>query len=183
MKYLIYILAMIPAIPVFVNSGISLDPYDDLLADTGRWMSIWFILLLALGPLFRSFRIKSGIIFKQPLGVAVYSWAILHLTSYFVFHSQPFIRASTELLTKPFLILGVIAFVLMISLGITSFKGAIRIMGKKWNVLHKLSLWTAAIGYSHALTAQKTTFTEFGGYSLIILILLAWRGFTAIRKV
>ena len=100
MKYLIYILAMLPAIPAFVNSGISLDPYDDLLADTGRWMSIWFILLLALGPLFRSFRLKSGIIFKQPLGLAVFSWAILHLTSYFVFHSQPVLRASIELLTK-----------------------------------------------------------------------------------
>ena len=183
MKLLLYILAMLPVYPTLVGVSISFDPYDTAVYETGRWMMIWFILLLSLGPLMRSFRIRQGTWGKQPLGLAVFSWALLHVLSYFVFHSSTIGRAALELVTKPFLVIGVIAFTFLILLAATSYQRAIRWLGKKWNVLHKLSLWAAALGATHGLVAQKVAINEFGAYSLIILILLMWRGLTAIRKV
>ena len=183
MKYLIYILAMMPIVPIVMGLGNSFDPYDYLIDGTARWLMIWFILLLTLGPLMRSFRIRSGIVGKQPLGLAVGTWALLHVISYFVFHSSTVGRAALDLLTKPFLVLGVISFTFLVLLAATSYQRAIRWLGKKWNILHKLSLWAAALGAAHGLVAQKVAINEFGLYALLILILLAWRGVTSLRKV
>ena len=182
MKYLIYILAMTPIIWIIPGLGSSFDPYDDLLAETGRWMMIWFIVLLSLGPVMRSFRIKSVIIGKQPLGLAVFSWAVLHVISYFTFHASPLGTALLELAIRPFLVLGVVAFLILAALAATSHQRAIRWLRKKWNILHKLSLWAGAIGAAHGLVAQKVALNEFGVYALLILILLFWRGVTNWRK-
>ena len=175
MKYLIYILTLLPLVWIIPELGSSFDPYDDILADTGRWMMIWFILLLVLGPMMRSFRSRVAWA-RQPLGLAVTTWSILHVLGYLTLHAQPLELAIAEILIKPFLILGFIAFVIILALGLTSNTWSIRRLRKKWNVLHKLALWAGALGAAHGLVAQKVAINEFGVYSLLILILLLWRG-------
>ena len=179
MKYVLYVLTLVPLL--WMELGI--DPYDELLAHTARWMMIWFIILLSLGPLMRMpSRLPHFAWARQPLGISVFTWATLHVIFYFLFHQQPLLLAGLDLLTKPFLVLGLLAFIGMIPLGLTSSMRAIRWLRKRWSVLHKLSLWVAALGSAHGLVAQKVAINEFGFYGLLILILLLWRGVNAFNK-
>ena len=183
MKYLVYILTLLPLVWIIPELGSSFDLYDDLLGDTGRWMMIWFIVLLTLGPLMRSRIVRVNTAWaRQPLGLAVTTWSILHVATYLYFHAQPLELAIAEILIKPFLVLGLIAFLIILALGLTSNTWSIRRLRKKWNVLHKLALWAGAFGAAHGLVAQKVAINEFGLYSLLILLLLSWRGINALNK-
>ena len=181
MKYLLYCLTLIPLIWILPDINSQIDPYDYLLSQTGRWMMIWLILLLTLGPLMRSYKIRTAWA-KQPLGLSVTTWSILHVLSYFSLHAEPLDRAIIEILIRPFLVLGLIAFVIILILGLTSNQLAIRKLRKRWTVLHKLALWAGAIGAAHGLVAQKVATNEFGFYSLLILLLLLWRGISTWNK-
>ena len=178
----IYILAMLPIIWELNGLGRSFDPYDQVIAASGRWMSIWLIVLLTLGPIMRTFRIRSQQIGRQPIGIAVGTWALIHVAGYFLFHAQAFNQAALQIITKPFLVLGGIAFVMIMILTATSYQKAIRWLGKKWKVIHQLSLWAAILGSSHGLVAQKIAINEFGFYSLMILIICLWRSISNLRK-
>ena len=181
-RYLIYILAMLPIIWELNGLGRSFDPYDQVIAASGRWMMIWLIVLLTLGPIMRTFRIRSQQLGRQPLGIAVGTWACIHVGGYFVYHAQSWDLAALQIITKPFLVLGGIAFIMIMILTATSCQKAIRWLGKKWKVIHQLSLWAVIVGSSHGLVAQKVAINEFGFYSLMVLVICLWRSIHNLRK-
>ena len=64
--------------------------------------------------------------------------------------SFAFDQMMADVAKRPFITMGFIAFVLMIPLALTSTKGWIRRLGRRWQVLHRLvyvSAITASIHY------------------------------------
>jgi len=76
---------------------------------------------------------------------------------------------------RPFITAGFTAFVLMIPLALTSTKGWIRRLGKRWTALHRLVYMSAIAGAVHYLWLVKSAITRPMTYLLIVGLLLAIR--------
>jgi methionine sulfoxide reductase heme-binding subunit len=79
---------------------------------------------------------------------------------------------------RPFALVGLLAFTLMIPLAATSFNRAIRWLGgTRWKALHRLVYASALLGLLHFfwMRAAKNNFKEVIIYALILSALLGWR--------
>ena len=71
--------------------------------------------------------------------------------------------------------MGMIAFTLMVPLALTSTKGWIRRLGRKWQLLHRLVYFSAAAACLHFLWKVKVAIGEPVYYAAILAVLLAFR--------
>ena len=71
--------------------------------------------------------------------------------------------------------MGMIAFMLMVPLALTSTKGWIRRLGRKWQLLHRLVYVSAAAACLHFLWKVKVVIGEPVYYAAILGALLAFR--------
>src|SRR5213079_2580812 len=100
----------------------------------------------------------------------------LHLTTYlwfdkfFVWHD---IVADIE--KRKFITVGFLGFVLMIPLAVTSTKGMIRRLGKKWTGIHRLIYVSATAGVIHYYWLVKADHRLPLTYGAILTVLLAYR--------
>jgi sulfoxide reductase heme-binding subunit YedZ len=81
----------------------------------------------------------------------------------------------TDLTKRPFITIGMLAFLLMIPLALTSTKGMIRRLGKRWGQLHRLIYVIAILGVIHFWMAVKLDIREPAVFGTILAVLLGWR--------
>ncbi len=85
---------------------------------------------------------------------------------------------------RPFILVGMLAFLLMIPLAITSTNAMIkRLGGKKWAKLHKLIYVIAGLGVLHFYMLVKSDIFYPAIFGLILAILLGYRFYESNRKV
>ena len=81
----------------------------------------------------------------------------------------------TDLTKRPYIIVGMTGFLLMTPLAITSTRGMIRRLGRRWQSLHRLTYLIAILGVVHWGMSVKKDLTEpiLGG--LVLAVLFGWR--------
>nr|MBA2261000.1 ferric reductase-like transmembrane domain-containing protein [Acidobacteriota bacterium] len=83
---------------------------------------------------------------------------------------------------RPFITMGMIAFALMVPLALTSTKGWIRRLGKRWTLLHRLIYFSAIAAAIHYLWKVKVVIGSPVYYAVIVGVLLAFRVFWEVRR-
>lgn len=82
-----------------------------------------------------------------------------------------------DIVKRPYLTIGMFAFLLMIPLALTSTQASIRRMGKRWTKLHRLTYIIPVLGVIHYAMAQKKDIEEplmYGAFLAGILLLRFW---------
>lgn len=87
-----------------------------------------------------------------------------------------------DIVKRPYLTIGMLGFVLMVPLALTSTKGAIRRMGKRWARLHRLAYVIPVLGVVHYAMAQKKDIEEPLVYGALLGGLLLWRAWIARQR-
>jgi methionine sulfoxide reductase heme-binding subunit len=110
------------------------------------------------------------------LGLYVWFYATLHLLVF----AQVFIGWSAEqlieeLTERPYVLVGFLAWVILVPLSITSAKVIRRKMGRNWRKFHKLTYVVAVLGWLHLLWLSRSDVGDAVVYGLIFLILFAHR--------
>lgn len=131
------------------------NPLQTLQHTTGRWSLIFLLITLAITPLRQILcklclylHVRFGkrledwnwiIRLRRMLGLYCFFYACLHLLVYLLFDlALDWQWALQDIEEKPYIILGVIAFVMLVPLAITSHSRLFQIMGiKNWKRLHK----------------------------------------------
>ena len=117
------------------------------------------------------------------LGLFAFFYATLHLTSYVVLDRYFDIAGIWEDVAKrPFITMGMTAFALMVPLALTSTRGWIRRLGKRWTMLHRLIYFSAIAGVIHYLWKVKVAVGSPVYYAVILGVLLTVRVIWAMRK-
>ena len=80
-----------------------------------------------------------------------------------------------DIAERPYITVGFTGFVLLIPLAITSTKGWVRRLGKRWGQLHRLTYLAAAAGVFHYLWLVKADTRPPTIYGLVLVALLAAR--------
>jgi methionine sulfoxide reductase heme-binding subunit len=152
------------------------NPIEEITDETGRWALILLLVTLTLTPL-RRFTHWNGIVkFRRLVGLFAFFYALLHVSTYFVldqFFSLPDI--AEDVLKRPYITVGFTAFLLLVPLAVTSTKGMIRRLGRRWQTVHRAIYIVAALAVLHFLWSVKLDTTDPIWFGLVLVVLLALR--------
>src|SRR3990167_7421952 len=114
------------------------DPVQKLDRELGDWTLIFVILTLAVRPLAEITKRNDIVAYRRMIGLFAFFYATLHVTGYVGFNLRlDWIRFLEDIVKRPFITFGMIAFTLLIPLAVTSTKGMIRRLGGRvWRRLH-----------------------------------------------
>lgn len=168
LKIAIWLAAALPLIwlPLAASLGaLSADPAKDIQHITGLMAT------LLVSPLARFTRQAALMRTRRLLGLWCFAWASLHLLSYLMLELGGNLRLlGSELLRRPYLTLGLAAWLILLALALTSTRGAMSALGTHWQRLHNL-IYLAAIAVPiHYLWSVKTLSPQPFFYALGALI-------------
>lgn len=159
------------------------NPIEAITHETGDWTLRFLVITLCITPLRRITGVNELISFRRMLGLFAFFYGTLHFLTYIwldkFFDLHEVVK---DVYKRPFITAGFTAFVLLIPLAITSTKGWIRRLGKKWALLHRLIYFSAVIGVIHYIWLVKKDVRRPIIYGVIVGILLLWRLGTWIVK-
>lgn len=167
-----------------LESGLSANPQDDVIEFTGLWTLRLLMITLAITPLRRLTGVSSLIRLRRMLGLFTFFQGFIHLTSY-VWFDQSFLwdEIIKDVIKRPFITSGMIAFTLMIPLAITSTRKWIaRLGGARWQKLHRAIYLSAIAGVIHYYFYEKSDIRFPLAYGVLAVVLLSFRVWQAFRQ-
>jgi sulfoxide reductase heme-binding subunit YedZ len=164
-----------------LTDRLSVNPIEDLTLTTGIWALRMLVLTLAITPLRRLTGWNRLVQYRRMLGLFAFFYAALHLAVYFIDQGFALRFILADIAKRPFITMGMIAFALMVPLAITSTKGWIRRLGKRWQLLHRLIYISGVAAAVHYLWKVKITAGSPVYYAAIVAALLIFRVIRAVR--
>ncbi len=152
------------------------NPIEAITHSTGTWTLVLLLTTLGITPVRKMTALHSLIQFRRMLGLFAFFYATLHLMTYlwldqfFDFHS-----ILKDVYKRPFITAGFTAFVLLVPLAVTSTRGWIRRLGRRWQMLHRLIYVSATAGVIHYIWLVKKDVRIPAIYATVLGALLLWR--------
>ncbi|MBC7877422.1 MAG: sulfoxide reductase heme-binding subunit YedZ [Anaerolineales bacterium] len=169
--------------------NLSANPIQDLERRTGTHALVLLVLSLACTPMNTVFKWSEPLKRRRALGLYAFLYVTIHLLIFInLDYGLAWSLIIENIIQKPRLIVGFLAFLIMIPLAMTSFDIWKQRLGKNWKRLHKLVYLIAPLAVLHYLWSKKGDILTFQGevakplvYGLIILLFLVLR-IPAVRK-
>jgi methionine sulfoxide reductase heme-binding subunit len=178
-KALVFVIALVPVallVRAFLTETLGVNPAETIQLQTGRWALRFLLLSLAVTPVRRITGWNLVIQYRRMLGLFAFFYASLHFLSYWAFDlGFAFGAMVGDVLKRPFIALGFTAFLLLVPLAVTSTKGWIRRLGKKWTLLHRLVYVAAICAVIHFAWKVKVFTGDPVLYAVILTLLLGFR--------
>ena len=175
--WLVYLAGLLPA-PWFLylalTGGLGVEPIKALEHELGLLALQLLIAGLAITPL-RRFAGVNLIRFRRAVGVLAFTYVALHLLVWLVLDVQDPARIWADIVKRPYITIGMVGFLLMLPLAMTSNNWSVRRLGPRWRQLHKLTYIVVILGAVHFVMLSKGFQLEPLAYLAAILILLALR--------
>lgn len=173
----------------YFTDDFSANPIQDLERITGRHAITLLVLALACTPINTIFKWSEPLKRRRALGLYALMYATIHFIIYLdLDYGLAWSLIITEVLQKPRLIVGLLAFFLMIPLGITSFDIWKKRLGKNWKRLHYVIYIIAPLAVLHYIWSKKGDILSLQGevlkpalYGLVVLLFLILR-IPSVRK-
>ncbi|MGJ7460115.1 protein-methionine-sulfoxide reductase heme-binding subunit MsrQ [Halomonas sp. MA07-2] len=139
--------------------------------------ALWMLLLtLSLTPLTKLTRWKGFALIRRQLGLWTLAYATLHMLSYALFIlGLDWALLGSELVKRPYIIVGMLALIGLAVLGATSNRWAMRRLGKRWKPLHKLSYPILGLVLLHFFWVVRADLGEWTMYAAIAALVMATR--------
>jgi sulfoxide reductase heme-binding subunit YedZ len=181
LKVAVFLLSLLPfGRMVWLSAtGQLVEPLEFITRGTGDWTLYFLCITLALTPLRRLAKWNWLVKLRRMLGLFVFFYAALHFTTFLWFdHFFDLSEMWRDVLKRPFIMVGFIAFVLLIPLACTSSNAMVRRLGgKRWQWLHRLVYVIAPLAILHFwwMKAGKNNFTQPILFGVIVALLLGIR--------
>ena len=178
-KPLVFLLALVPVeylgYRTYTND-LGVNPAETLQLETGGWALKFLLITLAITPLRRLTGWNRVIQYRRMVGLFAFFYACLHFLTYIVLDkSFAFDEMIADVAKRPFITAGFVAFVSMVPLAITSTKGWIRRLGRRWQSLHRLIYVSGVAAAVHFVWKVKVAIGEPVYYAIAIAVLLGFR--------
>jgi sulfoxide reductase heme-binding subunit YedZ len=194
-KLVLLLAGLIPLAELIVEyyrHTLGFDPLDRITRSTGNVALILLLASLTVTPLrhlltWLMIRIHAGqgkrvadwnwiIKLRRMIGLLSFFYATLHLGIYFwMDQGANMAYALRDMSERPFLAVGLIAFLLLVPLALTANDYAMRLLGKNWRRLHRTVYVIAPLAIIHYWMLTKVGVNEPIPYTVITVILLGWR--------
>ncbi len=173
----VWLLLLFPMVGIIASSFSAVNPIEAILRGIGLWGLRLLVLGLAITPAARIFKQPVLIRYRRTIGLFAFAYVLVHLLTYIVLDQYfDWGQISADILKRPFITIGMGAFVALIPLAVTSTNGIIRRLGPaKWKRIHSLIYLIVPAGLVHYWLMVKADHRSQLIYGAIILALLGWR--------
>lgn len=178
-KKLVFILALWPLFSIGLQTyldKLGANPVELIERHFGKWTLIFLCLTLAMTPLCKLTQNGQWVLYRRMLGLFVFFYSTVHLLCYvgidyqFAWHDM-----KDDILKHRYVLVGFLAWLLLIPLAITSSNKMIQRLRTKWKRLHRLVYLIAILGLLHFFWLIKKDMTQPLIYSGVLLILFLLR--------
>jgi len=181
-KPLVFLICLLPLAVLTASAfsvaglGLGANPIEALLHELGRWGLKFLLLTLTITPLRRWTGWNWLIRFRRMLGLFAFFYILLHFVVYAVLDQGLDMAAIIEdVLKRPYITLGMAALLMLVPLAVTSTKGMMRRLGRRWQKLHRLVYVIAILAVWHFYWQVKLDTLDATVYALILAGLLGTR--------
>jgi len=178
-KIVLFVAALVPAallVRGVLTGTLGVNPAETIQLETGRWTFKFLLLTLLVTPLRRMTGWNVVIQFRRMLGLFAFFYGTLHFASYWAFDLVfAFGRMFADIAKRPFILLGFLAWLSMLPLAITSTRGWIRRLGRRWTHVHRLIYVTAICAAVHFAWKQKVFTGDPVWYAAAVAVVLGFR--------
>ncbi len=176
--WVLYILAPLPGLWWFylgLTGGLGVEPIKELEHRLGEFALQLLILGLAVTPLRQHLRINL-MKHRRAIGLIAFFYVFLHLLCWLLLDMNAlWTQIVADIIKRPYITIGMISFVLLIPLAVTSNNRSVRKLGITWRKLHRLVYGAVLLGGLHFLLLVKGFQLEPLIYLGVIVLLLAAR--------
>ena len=183
-KPLVFAACLTPALYLAAGAfgvlGVSLgaDPVKYMLHTCGLWALRFLFITLCMTPLRDATHSVFWLRFRRMFGLFAFFYVVLHLTVYLALDQAGQIGALwQDILKRPYITIGMLGFLLLIPLVVTSTAKMQRRLGRRWTQLHRLIYAIAVLGVWHFWWQVKKDIREPLVYACILAVLLGYRLF------
>ena len=155
------------------------NPIEYILHNSGEWSLRILLLTLCLSPMSRMLRWIQVLQIRRMIGLFSFFYASLHLLCYIGFE-QAFDVFSIidDIWERPFITVGLSAFLMLLPLAITSTRNKMRQMGRRWKLLHRLVYLAVILSVIHFSSLVKADLQEpiiYASSPAVVLLERIWQ--------
>jgi sulfoxide reductase heme-binding subunit YedZ len=185
LRPVLFVSALVPAamlVAGIFTDNLGANPVEYITHETG-WFALAFLMAsLAITPLRRVSGWHEVIRLRRMLGLFAFFYATLHLLTWFVFdHTLDIGGMVEDVIERPYITVGMTAFLIMLPLAATSNAAMIRRLGRTWQRLHRLTYLAAIAAVVHFWWLVKADIREPRRWALALAVLLGIRAWWTLR--
>lgn len=156
--------------------GLGANPIERVIHHSGWWTLTLLLVTLLVTPLRRVTGRNDLIRLRRPLGLFAFFWATVHLGLY-VGLDQLFAWGYIieDVVERPFITVGFAAWLVLLPLAVTSTRGWIRRLGRRWSLLHRGIYVAAVLGMVHFYWRVRADTSEPLIFAAAFVALMALR--------
>jgi len=195
LKWVIFLLSALPFVQLYwqyYQQDLGINPLEYLTETTGKWAVIFLIITLTVTPFKRfsnsmlnRYHLAFGkrlsdwnfiIKLRRQFGLYSFFYALLHLLIYvWLDQNFEFEFIVEDIEARPFILVGIISFLIYILLTATSNKYMIRRLKRNWQRLHRLMYPLGILVLLHIWWQGKEGIYNMLPYSIVLITLLLYR--------
>ena len=176
---IIFLACLLPLVWILFDMGfdnLGGNPIQALHIRLGDWSLRFLCITLAITPVQTMTRWRGMSEFRQLFGMYTFFYATLHVLAYLTVDNAlvwPII--GMDILQSSYIWFGILAYILIFLLGISTPKMAKKRLGKSWKKLHRFIYIAACAAIIHYFWQLKGNLAQPVFYLLLIVFLLAFR--------
>ena len=141
---------------MFAHDALGANPIRELEVQTGLWTLRCLAVTLAISPVRRVTGWNVLVSYRRMLGLFTFFYACVHLSMWVgVDWFFAWADMAGEIVKHRYVLIGMLTWLLLLPLAITSTRAWVRRLGKRWARLHRLVYVAAVTGTIHYLWAVK----------------------------
>jgi len=160
------------------------DPGKVLVDRLGLGTLVLVLITLCMTPLQKLSGWPGWIAVRRQLGLWCFAYVCLHLAAYLFFIlGLDWSQLGVELVKRPYIIVGSLAFLCLLALAITSNRYSQRRLGRRWKQLHRLVYVVLGLGLLHFLWIVRADLEEWSIYAAAGAFLMLLRVPAVARRI
>ncbi|QYJ96071.1 protein-methionine-sulfoxide reductase heme-binding subunit MsrQ [Shewanella alkalitolerans] len=179
LKIAFHLIALVPLVVLVwrvLNDQLGGDPVQYIIHYTGMGAINSLIAVLLISPVAKHFKVGLLMQTRRLVGLYVFAYASLHILAFLsldlLFAWQLLL---SEIVKRPYILVGATAYLILVLLAITSFAKVKRAMGRRWQQLHNWVYLVALLAPIHFYWSVKSEVIEPSLYLIGLICLLLIR--------
>lgn len=180
-KPLVFLVCLIPVALVVtdvlgITGGLGVNAVEDIQDRFGNWGLRFILITLTVTPLRQITGWNWLARFRRMLGLFTFFYVLLHFLTWLILDQGLLLAAIGEdIVKRPFITIGFVAFLLLIAMAVTSTDGMRRRLGRRWQQLHYAAYVVGILGVWHYWWQVKLDIREPAVYAAVLAVLLGYR--------
>lgn len=178
LKVIIHLVAFLPLLNLYLRAfddQLGADPVQVVIHFTGIGAFNLLLITLCVSPIAKRFKQGYLLQLRRLLGLYAFSYAFMHLVNFLVFDLQfAWELFFNEVVKRPYISIGMFAFILLTALAVTSINRIKRTMGGSWQKLHNMSYLIVILVSIHFYWSVKSELLSplfYVGLTFILLFI------------